>query len=102
MTNIPLEHSLMLASLLFAIGIFGLLFRQNLIFILLSLELMLNACGLAFVAIGSFFGSADGQVMFLMILAVSAAEVALGLALAIKYEQRFGTLNIDHAKETRG
>lgn len=99
MTTIPLEHSLMLAGILFAIGIFGLLYRQNLIFILLALELMLNACGLAFVAIGANFGKADGQVMFLMILAVSAAEVALGLALAIKYEQRFHTLEIDQASE---
>lgn len=100
--TIPLEHSLILAGLLFCIGIFGLLFKHNLIFILLSLEMMLNACGLAFVAIGSFLGSADGQVMFLMILAVSAAEVALGLALAIKYEQHFGSLDIDRAEESRG
>lgn len=100
MTTVPLEHSLMLAGVLFALGIFGLLFRRNLIFILLALELMLNACGLAFVAIGSSLGRADGQVMFLMILAVSATEVALGLALAIKYEHRFGTLDLD-AKETR-
>lgn len=99
MTTIPLEYSLMLAGILFAVGIFGLLFRRNLIFILLSLELMLNACGLAFVAIGNSFNEGDGQVMFLMILAVSAAEVALGLALAIKYEQRFGTLELDHANE---
>lgn len=102
MSTVPLHHTLLLSGMLFALGIFGLLFRKNLIFILMSLEVMLNACGLAFVAIGNHYGRSDGQIMFLLIITVAAAEVALGLALAIKYEQRFGTLDINPAKTIGG
>lgn len=101
METIPLEHSLLLSGALFTVGIFGLLFRRNYIFMLLALELMLNSCGLAFIAIGNHLGSADGQIMFFLILAVSAAEVAIGLALAIKFEHRFRSLDMDQAPEHR-
>jgi|HubBroStandDraft_4_1064222.scaffolds.fasta_scaffold514313_2 NADH-quinone oxidoreductase subunit K len=101
MISVPLEHSLILSGALFAIGVFGLILRNNLIFILLALELMFNACGLAFIAVGNHYGHDHGQVMFLAILTVAAAEVALGLALAIKYEHKFGSLSLSRSEPLR-
>lgn len=100
--NVPLEHTLLLAGMLFAIGLFGLLLRRNLIFIFLSIEVMLNASGLAFLAAGHHYGQPDGQVMFIFVLAVAAAEVAIGLALALKFEQHFNTLDAQAANQMRG
>ena len=77
MSAVPIDHVLILAAILFAIGLTGLLARRNLIFMLVSVEVMLNAGGLAFVAAGSRWNQADGQVMFLFILTMAAAEVAL-------------------------
>ena len=75
--EIPLEHVLLLAATLFSLGLMGLMLRRNIIFMLMSLEVMLNAAGLAFVAAGARWGQADGQVIFLLILSVAAAEVAV-------------------------
>ena len=83
MTAIPYEHGLALAAILFALGLIGLLARRNIIFVLLSIEVMLNAAGLAFVVAGSRWGQADGQVMFIFILTMAAAEVSVGLALVL-------------------
>ena len=80
MTVIPMSHGLILGGVLFALGLAGLLMRRNLLFILISLEIMLNGAGVAFVAAGSRWGQPDGQIMFLFILAAAAAEVAAGLA----------------------
>ncbi len=102
MTPIPLNAVLSVAGLLFALGLTGLLVRRNLIFMLISVEVMLNAAGLAFVAAGSRWGAPDGQIMFLLILAMAAAEVSVGLALVILLHQRFRTLDADSASEMRG
>ena len=75
-----MHHGLLLAAILFVLGMVGILVRRNLIFILMSIEIMLNAAGLAFVVAGSRWGQADGQVMFIFILSVAAAEVSVGLA----------------------
>ena len=99
---IPLEHSLILAGTLFCVGLLGLLTRRNLIFIFLSIEVMLNAAGFAFVAVSNYLGQADGQIFFLVILSVAAAEVAVGLALALKYHHVFKSLDIDVAHDMRG
>jgi NADH-quinone oxidoreductase subunit K len=80
----------------------GLLVRRNLIFVLMSLEVMLNAAGLAFVAAGSRWQQADGQVMFLFILAMAASEVAVGLALVLQIYHRFKSLDVDELSEMRG
>jgi len=95
MADIPVTYGLILAALLFVLGLAGVLIRRNLIFVLASIEIMLNAAGLAFLVAGSRWGQADGQVMFIIILAVAAAEVAVGLALALRCRRRFGTLDID-------
>jgi len=97
-----MEHGLLLAAGLFLIGLVGVLIRRNIIFMLMSVEIMLNATGLAFVVAGSRWGEADGQVMFIMILAMSAAEVSVGLALALRLYHRFRTLDADAAKLMRG
>ncbi len=102
MTTIPLDHGLGLAALLFALGTMGLLVRRNLAVVLMSIEVMLNAAGLAFVAAGARFGQPDGQVFFLFVLAMAAAEVAVGLALLLALRRRNGTLDADAASAMRG
>lgn len=99
---IPLDHAFILALTLFLIGLFGILIRRNVIFILMSLELMMNGCGIAFVAAGARWGEADGQVMFMFILALAAAEVAVALGLVIQLARRFQTLDVDAASELSG
>jgi NADH-quinone oxidoreductase subunit K len=99
---IPIEHSLLLAAILFGLGLAGILIRRNVVFMLMSVEIMLNSSGLAFVAAGSRWGEADGQVMFMFILAMAAAEVAVGLALVLQLYHRFKTLDADAASRMRG
>ena len=102
MISVPLEHGLLLAGVLFALGLLGVLMRRNTLFMLMSVEIMLNAAGLAFVLAGSRWGQPDGQVMFLFILAMAAAEVSVGLALVLELHRRFGTLDADAASDMRG
>jgi len=102
MTSIPMTHGLILAGTLFALGVIGLLVRRNLLFILMSLEVMVNAAGLAFVVAGAGHGQADGQAMFIFILAIAAAEVAVGLALVLLLYHRYRTLDVDVASQLRG
>jgi NADH-quinone oxidoreductase subunit K len=99
---IPMQHGLLLAAILFALGMIGILARRNLIFILMSIEIMLNAAGLAFVVVGARWGQADGQVMFVFILALAAAEVSVGLALLLLLHHRFQTLDADAVDKMRG
>jgi NADH-quinone oxidoreductase subunit K len=93
---------LLLASTLFALGLVGLLVRRNVLFMLISLEVMLDAAGLVFVLAGAAHRVADGQVMFIFILAVAAAEVAVGLALVFQLHRRRRSLDADEAAELRG
>lgn len=102
MPAVPMEHGLLLAALLFALGLIGVLVRRNVIFILMSIEIMLNAAGLAFVVAGSRWAQEDGQVMFVFILAVAAAEVSVGLALVLQLYRHLQTLDIDAASKMRG
>jgi NADH-quinone oxidoreductase subunit K len=102
MASVPLEHGLILAAILFCLGLIGVLVRRNILFILLCVEIMLNAAGLAFVVAGAHWGRPDGQVMFLLILAVAAAEVAVGLALLLQILARHETLDADAVDEMRG
>ena len=102
MAQVPVEHVLILAAALFALGLAGVLARRNLIFILLSLEVMLNAAGLAFVAAGSRWLQPDGQILFLFILTVAAAEVSIGLALVLLFQRGHQSLNVDDASGMRG
>lgn len=102
MMSIPVQHGLLLAAILFAAGLVGLLVRRNILFILMSVEVTLNAAGLAFVAAGARWGQADGQVMFFFILAMAASEVAVGLALVLRMHRQYGSLDADALSEMRG
>ena len=100
--QIPLEDVLLIASCLFSCGLAGLMLRRNLIFMLMSLEVMLNSAALAFVAAGARWGQPDGQIIFLFILSIAAAEVAVGLGLVLQIQRRFKTLDMDQANRLRG
>lgn len=102
MTTIPPEQSLGLAGILFALGLIGVLVRRDVVFILLSIEIMINASALAFIAAGARWGSADGQVFFIFILATAAAEVSVGLALVLQLYHRFKTLDADAISGMKG
>ncbi len=101
-SNIPMEHGLILAASLFALGFAGVLVRRNIVFMLMSIEVMLNAAGLAFVVAGARWGQVDGQVMFIFILTMAAAEVSVGLALVLQLYHSFKTLDADAASKMRG
>ncbi len=100
--GIPLEQGLLIAAGLFVIGLIGVLVRRNPLFQLLSIEIMLNAAGMAFVIAGARWGEADGQVLFIFILVMAAAEVAVGLALLLRLSNRFRDLNGDSMSSMRG
>jgi NADH-quinone oxidoreductase subunit K len=102
MINISVETALLLAGILFTLGIIGVLVRRNIIFMLMSIEIMLNAAGLAFVVAGYRWGQADGQIMFMFILTMAAAEVSVGLALILQIYKHFKTLNSDAASNMKG
>jgi NADH-quinone oxidoreductase subunit K len=95
-------HALFLAAVLFVLGLAGLLLRRNLIFMLMSLEVMVNAAGLAFIAAGARWAQPDGQVMFIFILTLAAAEVSVALALVLQLYYRYKTLDVDAASVMRG
>ena len=92
---------LMVASILFVLGLVGALTRKNVIFILISIEVMLNAAGLAFVAAGAKWQQPDGQVRFLFVLAMAAAEVSIGLALVLQAYHQHKTLDVEELRELK-
>lgn len=96
-----LSHSLLLATALFSVGIYGLLTRRQVVAILLSVELMANAANLAFVSFGRFRGGAQGQLFALFSLALTVAEVAVGLALVILLYRSHGDTRVDLASEMK-
>jgi NADH-quinone oxidoreductase subunit K len=95
MLTISMEVQIIFAGLLFLTGLAGFLVRRNIIFMLLSIEIMLNSAALLFVIAGSKWLQADGQVMFIFVLTVSAAEVSVGLALILQMYHHFRTLDAD-------
>ena len=102
MSGVPLEHDLALAAVLLCLGVVGLLVRRNILFMLMSLEVMMNAAALAFVVAGARWVQPDGQIMFIMIISLAAAEAAIALAIVLQLHRRFKTLDIDSASEMRG
>lgn len=96
------QQALCLAALLFVLGVVGVLVRRDLVFVLMSIEVMLNAAGLAFISAGAHHAAADGQVMFMFILAVAAAEVSIGLALVLQLHHRYKTVDLDELSRMKG
>lgn len=92
---VSLQHYLILSAALFCLGIIGVMFRRNLIVILMSLELMLNAVNLSFIAFSRYLGSIEGQIFVLFIMVVAAAEVAVGLAITVAIFRQKGTINVN-------
>lgn len=98
---IPIDQGILLAAVLFCIGLTGVIVRRNIIFMLMSIEVMLNAAGLAFIMAGAHNGDPDGQIMFMLILAISAAEIAVGLGLVLQLYKHFGSLDVDLASHLK-
>jgi NADH-quinone oxidoreductase subunit K len=89
------EPALLLSLALFAVGALGVFVRRNIITVLMSIELMLNAVNLAFIAFSRSWGNLDGQVLVFFVLTVAAAEAAVGLAIVIALHRHKDTLDVD-------
>lgn len=101
--DITLAHYLALAGLLFTIGVFGIfLNRKNLIIILMSIELMLLAVNINFVAFSSHIGDLTGQVFSMFILTVAAAEAAIGLAILVVFFRNRGSIAVEDLSQLKG
>lgn len=99
---ITLHHYLLLSGLLFSIGMLGVLLRRNALVILMSIEIMLNAVNIAFVAFSRQSADPSGQIMVFFVMAVAAAEAAIGLAIAISIFKRFKDVNISFFENLKG
>ena len=95
MLTVSTETQILFAGILFLLGLTGLLVRRNMIFILMSIEIMLNSAGLVFIIAGNHWNQPDGQVMFVFILAVAAVEVSIGLALILQVYHHYKTIDTD-------
>ena len=101
-TEITLNHYLVLSSILFVIGMAGVLLRRNVIVILMSIELMLNAVNISFIAFSKYTANVDGQIIVFFVMTIAAAEAAVGLALAVTIFKRFKEINIKFFEHLRG
>ncbi len=101
MGTAPIAWYLTLSAVLFAIGVVGVLVRRNLIVIFMSIELLLNAVNLTFVALARQLGSMDGQVIVFFVMAVAAAEAAVGLAIMLQLYRARDTINADEITDLR-
>lgn len=102
MTPGLVDHAMVLAGTLFCIGLLGVLVRRNILFMLISLEVMLNATGLAFIVAGSYWNQPDGQIMFLAVVTLGASEVAVGLGLTLLLFKRYRSVDVDNLNQLRG
>jgi NADH-quinone oxidoreductase subunit K len=99
---VPINHFVILASILFSIGILGVLTRRNAIIIFMSIELMLNSVNLLFVAFSSYKSDPTGQVFVFFIMAIAAAEVAVGLAIIVMIYRRIRTTDVSILNNLKG
>lgn len=100
--SVGLNHYLFLSLALFLMGVAGVLFRKNAIVILMSIELMLNAVNISFVAFSNFLDQVNGQVMVFFVMTIAAAEAGVGLALAVTIFKKFKEINIRFFEQLRG
>lgn len=100
--DMPLSAYLIVSAILFTVGVVGVLVHRNPLIIFMSIELMLNAVNLSFVAISSFFDSADGQMFVFLVLTVAAAEVVVGLAIIVSIFRKRHDIDVDDMNVLRG
>ncbi len=99
---LSVNHYLVLATIMFMCGAMGVLFRRNLLLVLMSIELMLNAVNLVFVSGSRMLNNLDGQIMVFFIITVAACEAAVGLAMVIALYRRYGTVDTNFLRMLRG
>ncbi len=99
---VPLNYYIILSAILFTIGALGVLIRRNPLIIFMSIELMLNAANLALIAFSSAFNELDGQIFVFFVIAVAAAEVAVGLALIVQIFKSRHNINVDEINQLKG
>jgi len=99
---VPTDYYLVLSAVLFTIGVVGVLIRRNVLIIFMSVEMMLNAVNLSFVALAYHFMDLNGQIFVLMVMVVAAAEVAVGLAIVMTIVRRKDTTNIEDVNLLKG
>ena len=100
--DMPLSAYLIVSAILFTVGVVGVLVRRNPLIIFMSIELMLNAVNLSFVAVSSFLDSADGQMFVFLVLTVAAAEVVVGLAIIVSIFRTRHDIDVDDMNVLRG
>jgi NADH-quinone oxidoreductase subunit K len=96
MITVPMNIQILVATMLFLVGFAGILVRRNILYMLMCIEIMLNSAGLVFVIAGAHWMQTDGQVMFIFILSVAAAEVAVALAIIMQLYRHYKTLQTEH------
>jgi len=101
-TEISLHHYLFLGFALFFIGLLGVLIRKNVLVLLMSIELMLNACNLILVSTSQYYGSLEGQIFAFFVMTIAAAEAGVGLALAVQLYRRVQSINSENMSQLRG
>jgi NADH-quinone oxidoreductase subunit K len=99
---VPVDYYIILSAILFTIGALGVLVRRNPLIIFMSIELMLNSANLAFVTFASYFQSFSGQIFVFFVIAVAAAEVAVGLALIVEIFKSRRDINVDEMNSLKG
>lgn len=99
---VPLEHVLVVAALMFCLGLACVLTRRSLIMILIGVEVMINAVGLALVGSSAFWRQADGQVLVVLLMALTSAEVSISLAMVVYLNRRKGTVEANAYDEMKG
>jgi NADH-quinone oxidoreductase subunit K len=99
---VPVEYYIILSAVLFSIGVTGVLIRRNALIIFMSIELMLNAANLAIVAFSSVLKSFEGQIFVFFVIAVAAAEVAVGLALIVEIFKSKHSIDVDQMSNLKG
>ncbi len=100
--QVPMHNYLFLSAVLFCIGVFGVLLRRNAIIIFMSIELMLNAVNLLLVAFSTYHNDTSGQAFVFFVMAVAAAEVAVGLAILVTIYRNLHSVDIDELKALKG
>ena len=101
-TEVSLHHYIFLGLGLFFIGLLGVLIRKNILIILISIELMLNACNLILISTSQYYGSLEGQVFAFFIMTIASAEVGVGLALAVQLYRRVHSINSENMNFLKG